>query len=372
MNVILFAATATSLIFELDVRYEEGDVLTASLICEKDEFEANQPYYGEKYVTFENLTPDTEYTFRLIRGEDEILFSQKYKTAKPDSTYNCSILTKYDENDLHIGVLFSSELPEFFTVTVTASGGQILLEKDAVPPSPEKDSVSETHFIVRDYPFDQTCSVVVTAGTKGVAVKTLPAVSAIELEKTISDVSLEIRLALRGGEEYRATIGDKDCTVSLMENNIYVVSASDLLSETTYPLSIYIDGKMIFRKDYTTAKAESPAITATEVSSGISDTALSVVLSLSGGSAYSATIDNQGCSLEQTEDKFILFASGLTAETDYTITVYSGNDLVLQKVYTTAHSPSFLVSSFKQTEDGFTLMYTIENPDNIGFTVNAS
>lgn len=384
LNVALFAATAFSLTFQLDINYEKDDVLTAVLT--KEDFRDEIVLDGDEYVTFNGLTPETEYVFSILRSNGEVLYSATYRTEKEGES-ECSLWVNGRQNDdLLLGVEFYSEnLPDFYTVTVLTKGGRQIFAEDRVPLSPDDpDSYEQQEssglLVVPDYPFEETCFITVKANGKGVACLTVwsPADYGFSLVEAVpSSEGLSLSLIAKRREKYfYATVEDKYASLSETEpgSGSYSLSFVGLNAATQYECVVYTQyGLPVFSYVFTTTENteeepyeepvnEEPDVHPNEPDNGEPEEVVSVslvsadvtfdtvTLTLSVNNPSDENIEyalnGEACDVSTDENgQAIWTASSLAPHTEYAFTVASGNKTYLSENITTDDTLTLLSST---------------------------
>ena len=84
LNVSLVSATANTLSFFVDIQNDDGKTFTATL--SQGDYSVAYDLTESDYLTFSDLTPDSEYNFRVIDKESgEEYFNQNFCTLKNDN-----------------------------------------------------------------------------------------------------------------------------------------------------------------------------------------------------------------------------------------------------------------------------------------------
>ena len=383
LNVALFAATAFSLTFKLDINYQDDDPLVA--VLSRDGFSDEIPLNGDEYVTFDGLTPDTEYLFSIVRANGEVLYSASYKTEKEGVGYDYSVwVSGAQGNDLVLGVLFESEkLPDFYTITVTTKSGRKDFSADREPQrsigsdweEEWSDQIYEenTYVFIPDYPFDETCIVTVTAGNKGVA--TLTVLSPGDYHFTEKDVFAEsdvIKVTFdtaKPDEYFYAIVGEEYVSGETIDGLVTFV-AQDLTPSTSYEFVIYngIANLPVFRKTYSTVAGPNTLLQLDEEFFEEYDDGFyaSFILSDPNEEGFYATLNGESIEYDTYDNNVYYTQFGLTPFVDYTFIVY--NQLSDEVVYTHSFStrgPLIEEVMFSYNENNISAEFTVTNPYDI-------
>ena len=135
LNVSLVSATANTLSFFVDIQNDDGKTFTATL--SQGDYSVAYDLTESDYLTFSDLTPDSEYNFRVIDKESgEEYFNQNFCTLKNDNDRVKIVATLSGDNLLTFTLTVADlRRDEFYTVEVTdASGKQYLIVDDTVSP----------------------------------------------------------------------------------------------------------------------------------------------------------------------------------------------------------------------------------------------
>ena len=340
LNVVLLVATSTSLCFQLDINYSADDPPVAILTAEG--YECSIPLDGDTCITFDNLTPDTQYTLRIVNSNGDIAFERNYRTLAEDP-YHCEVWGEMERDALYVGVEFWDRLPEYYTVSVTDEGGKTLFSTDIVPHGEEFQSEP---LYIEGIATDSPLFVVVRVGNRGVAATTIYPVShdMVQLEDSyIAEDIIELRFWIEGALP-AATMNGHPIELHDKGDGIYMLMAVNLTPDTSYTFQLTDDrGEPLWQGSYTTlATTANPVVTQTECA--VDSTSLWVLYDIRPQGDYSATVDGQPYTLAVQDGGYVLRVEGLTPETTYAVQIVDSHNTVLFGTqYTTSPAPITLV-----------------------------
>ena len=135
INLSLLLAGMTSLVFRVEMtgaQDEDFETPIWAIITDGDEYYDTQEVYRDTLLlTFEGLTPDTEYTV-TVRNEEKVFFERTYVTATEE--VDRGFLSAWNEgNEIFIiveGVRLDDR--ERFTVSATDERGNVIFARDGV------------------------------------------------------------------------------------------------------------------------------------------------------------------------------------------------------------------------------------------------
>ena len=133
----LAMADMTSLTVELEMRgaqdedFELEDPIVAILTSEDGTYQEQTVYKESRYVTFNGLSPNTEYLISIKRGEET--FDKQSFITKNEVTNKGEIYVYNEASEVHIlvsHVVLTAY--EFYTVTVENAHGDVMFTKDDI------------------------------------------------------------------------------------------------------------------------------------------------------------------------------------------------------------------------------------------------
>lgn len=363
-NILLFAAGATFLTFELDLNYEKLTSPVAVLETEGTAY--SLALDGEKYITFEGLSPDTEYHLSLINGDGEVFYEGNYKTASVSYTGAIRVVT-FSENDLCLQAEVSGEKLSFYTLRVTDEKGAEIFVSDCALAGP-------VLFAISNYPFDRTCYATITISGKGVTSLSLPADLFEPATVTVSSMSVNqsalfLSFTLSQTEVSPFLTVNGEPTPLLYEDGAYILNLSGLTPNTLYLVALTdAYGRTIFSREYRTEPLPAPA-TVTESDASLSYDALSVTLLSDKEGTFSLTVNGESKELSALSDSaYAITLTGLTPETDYAVKLTDeyGRE-VFTKTYRTDAAPAAVPDPIEVKEEDASASY-----DALSITLFAS
>ena len=137
INVSLVMADLNKLVFQIELQgAQEEDFINPimAVLKDKDGTRYEQQILPDSlYLTFEDLTPDTEYIL-TISNEEKVFVEKSFLTAK-EKVEKGTITAYYEEHEVFItveNVLLKSK--EFYTVTVKDEDGKVVFSTDSAEP----------------------------------------------------------------------------------------------------------------------------------------------------------------------------------------------------------------------------------------------
>ncbi len=335
-NILLFSAGATFLTFELDLNYEKLTSPVAVLETEGTAY--SLALDGEKYITFEGLSPDTEYHLSLINGDGEVFYEGNYKTASASYTGAIRVVT-FSADELCLKADVSGDKFSFYTLRVTDEKGAEIFVTDAAEAGPSL-------FTISNYPFDRTCYATITISGKGVASLSLPAAFFEPATVTLSSLSVNqsaliLSFTLSREEESLSLTVNGEPTPLLYEDGAYILNLSGLTPNTAYLVALTdAYGRTIFSREYRTEPLPAPA-TVTEKDASLSHNALSVTLLSDVQSTFSLTVNGESAELiARSDGSYVIALTGLSPETAYVVRLTDEYEReVYSKTYYTVAKP---------------------------------
>jgi len=138
ITISLVSATDTSLSFYVSIEENDGKTFTAYLSQGENVY--TQGFTDSGYITFSDLSPDSEYTLKVLDDESgQEYFNQNFRTASPFENSAAISNVVYDAETKRVSFVLSVDLrkEEFYNIQVVEEGGNVLLNVDDTTPTQE-------------------------------------------------------------------------------------------------------------------------------------------------------------------------------------------------------------------------------------------